>query len=514
MRNLIRALRGKPVELSEKQQEKMARAQARADAMSAEADAAGREAMREAAAFMAGSGAAGAAVGGDGGRAPAMPTELPTSIPSMKDLFKQSVEGFREVVGESFDDRAGIIDAGGADFHRPPPEAEPSEHEAIAAAERAARDAARAAYRAAEAPQLVFSRIPTTGNRAFQDVIAHLQACGLSARPDRVFGVYRVPDRLVTVAGEGRAYQEWEIVHAPHDPAPATDDVEVRALRREHHLVKRRPGDPAVLDEDLTGTLLARGGVGPEDCFGLSRLVTFRRSDQQGSTTWYAQVEAALALTRPSASLAAAHEQLAQEAPIDLPSTPALPFHLEILDWEAVAAWVAPDRWRPARSPSPLPHLPADPAELLAAYLDVVGVRSEDCFGAAITRSSDGGLGDLSAYGLGGLRSAPDRPCVDGEDRRRIHAAQHVVVAYRDSAAYREGRARWRAYQDEVLHARLDHLSGVRPPIEVEIHNRPSLWSEVFEFFNPLDPVQDIPGLWRLNAGTPTLGPYCGPAES
>ena len=36
MRNLIRALRGKPVELSEKQQAKMAKMQARADALIAE----------------------------------------------------------------------------------------------------------------------------------------------------------------------------------------------------------------------------------------------------------------------------------------------------------------------------------------------------------------------------------------------------------------------------------------------------------------------------------------------
>ena len=45
MRNLIRALRGKPVELSEQQQAKMAEAQARADAIIAEREAAGREAM-------------------------------------------------------------------------------------------------------------------------------------------------------------------------------------------------------------------------------------------------------------------------------------------------------------------------------------------------------------------------------------------------------------------------------------------------------------------------------------
>ena len=47
MRNLIRALRGKPVDLSPKQQEKLAKAQAKADAIIAEREAAGRKAMED-----------------------------------------------------------------------------------------------------------------------------------------------------------------------------------------------------------------------------------------------------------------------------------------------------------------------------------------------------------------------------------------------------------------------------------------------------------------------------------
>ena len=40
------------------------------------------------------------------------------------------------------------------------------------------------------------------------------------------------------------------------------------------------------------------------------------------------------------------------------------------------------------------------------------------------------------------------------------------MVAYRDTPGYAEGRARWARYQAEVLHARLDHLSAARAPIE------------------------------------------------
>ena len=87
------------------------------------------------------------------------------------------------------------------------------------------------------------------------------------------------------------------------------------------------------------------------------------------------------------------------------------------------------------RVPSPLPHLPSTPEELLEDYIAVVGLRPDDTFGVQVTRSSDAGVGDLSAAGLGTLRSLPKQPCADGKERVRLHAAEHVVLAYRDSAA-------------------------------------------------------------------------------
>jgi hypothetical protein len=53
---------------------------------------------------------------------------------------------------------------------------------------------------------------------------------------------------------------------------------------------------------------------------------------------------------------------------------------------------------------------------------------------------------------------------------------------------YEAGRARWRAYEDEVLHSRLDQRSGQRPPLDTEYRPPPSFLSEVFDTFNPLDP--------------------------
>ena len=49
----------------------------------------------------------------------------------------------------------------------------------------------------------------------------------------------------------------------------------------------------------------------------------------------------------------------------------------------------------------------------------------------------------------------PDLPCADGKPRKRMAGGHHIVVVYRDAPAYAEGRARFDAYADDELHARL-----------------------------------------------------------
>src|SRR4051812_46729877 len=110
MLNLIRALLGKPVQLSPKQEEKMARQQARADAIIAEREAAGRKAMEDYAAFQ-------AANGGP------PPPPVPTSMPNLKEVLKQSAEQFHDAVGEMFDDRRDVLDVDPAlNLNKPPAE--------------------------------------------------------------------------------------------------------------------------------------------------------------------------------------------------------------------------------------------------------------------------------------------------------------------------------------------------------------------------------------------------------
>ncbi len=167
------------------------------------------------------------------------------------------------------------------------------------------------------------------------------------------------------------------------------------------------------------------------------------------------------------------------------------PFHLELLDWEAVAAWNAPWRWGPPRTPSPLPHLPSSPQELLIAYLEVVGVRSAGLLRRAGHAHRARAASPTSHWPASARTSrARKLPCADGAaapapaDARSTSCSPTATVPSTPRAAPAGS-----AYQHEVLRARLDHLTGVRPPIVVDDHPRPSFAEEVFDLFNPFDPL-------------------------
>jgi hypothetical protein len=143
MRNIIRRLQGKPVVLSPKQEEKMRKAYERAGLDPNAPPPSVRDAWKQ-------------------------------SLTLMKDGVAEGVEQARQSIGETFDDRRDVLDPGNVDLNRPPAELETGREE-HAAQERAARDAARAAYRGAgDAP--AFTRFTTTGNAQLQDVAARLQA--------------------------------------------------------------------------------------------------------------------------------------------------------------------------------------------------------------------------------------------------------------------------------------------------------------------------------------------------
>ena len=163
-----------------------------------------------------------------------------------------------------------------------------------------------------------------------------------AARPDLVYGVYRVPDRIRPSAGaEKRRVVEWDVVHAarePLAPADAPADVVFDARTR---WVARRVGEPRPLDEDLALAYLAGAGLVPERTLGIAR------------------------------------------------------------------------------------HTTIDPYETDERH---------------------------------------ELPCADGKPRVRMHGGAQVVLTYRDSPAYAEGRRRWTAYETDVLEADLSHDTMPRRP--------------------------------------------------
>ena len=250
--------------------------------------------MEDAAAFMATQGG-GASVGGPTQAQP--PSFDPGQpLPPVREIFKQALDTAKDSFGEMFDNRAGIIDPGpGADLNKPPPELEdPAEREQRAAAERAARDEARAPYLAATRPAVELTRFATTGRAQLEDVIERLRHYD----PARVFGVYRVPDRYeLNRNSENKVRVEWEIAHAPG--AAADGEVHMAAFDRAGHWAARRFGEPEVFDEDVAGALVRRANLQPEDCFGVPRLLHVRATNTDYGKSWSATSTASSSSAAP-----------------------------------------------------------------------------------------------------------------------------------------------------------------------------------------------------------------------
>ena len=344
----------------------------------------------------------------------------------------------------------------------------------IMAQERAERDAARAPYLSPDRPPLAISRLATRGATQLDELLLFLQSSGLAARPDLVYGVYRVPDRIsasITPSSERARVVEWDVVHADLPGGPVETPVTPTYFSAKDHWVARRKGEPSILDEDLGLAHLARAGIGPEGCLGVARFGNF----VQPKDRWYALgsgyeddvnylvplVEGVVVLLPGGDN--GAQAQMAAEAPLLLGDDVRAGVHSEVLNWAAVARAVHPRLQHPPASPSPFPYLPSTPQELLRAYLEIVGVRPTDCYSAQVTIDEPYALTGRIAMGTSNVGSA--QPCADGKDRRRMHGARRIVVTYRDRSDYAEGRDRWNRYQDEVLFSHLERATDVRKPV-------------------------------------------------
>lgn len=349
-----------------------------------------------------------------------------------------------------------------------PQEKDPARRAEISAGERAARDEARAPYRAPQQIPIAFTRLATRGKTQLAEVVAHLQTSGLSARPDHIYGVYRVPDRispaLTTHSEEGRVV-EWDIVHAPGasvaGPGPA---LEATSFVGRDHWVARRLGEPSVLDEEVGVGFLLAAGIGPESTVGVARISEVRTLRWAGDEDdeMRTLVQGVVAVHPPDTS--GAFARLAAAAPLPLGDLSAHGVHVEILNWGEIAKVVQPKIAHPHLSPSPFPYLPVTPQELIRAYLEVVGLHPADCYSVQATFDRPRAVvqGGLLTTNLG-----PKQMCADGKERMRTSVGELVVIVHRDRPAYVEGRARWQAYQTEVLQAHLERGTGARAPLQM-----------------------------------------------
>ena len=468
----------------------MAAAQARADAMIAKPEADGRAAQPEAAQFMAGQ--ASASVGSPRAAPPLARSTRRAADPPWATSFKQAFEGFRDSVGETFDDRRGIIDPGpGADLNRPPAELEDDGASATASRRRARRarsGRARALPRAEPGRDRVHA-LRRTGGTQLEDVVARLGAG--RARPSASSASTACPTASTrTRTARTRPTSNGRSPTRPGALAPAYRRGAHAAFGREDHWVARRPRRAGRARRGRRGAFCARAGLQPEDCFGLTRLLHIRGSDGEDGESWSGAHRGRAGVQPPvdARSARARGDDGRGAAPA---ARPPLRSTSRSSTGRRSPRGSRPDRMGPPRCPSPLPA----PPEHLAGAADRLPrdrrraprghLRRADHARRTATGSP------TSRWRAAARTSRRSRSCRAPTAPRAgaCRRPQHIVLAYRDRAEYEEGRARWRAYQQGgAAGAARPPAAACGAPIEVDDHPPPSFLSEVFDMFNPLDP--------------------------
>ena len=385
--------------------------------------------------------------------------------------------------------------------------------------ERAARDAARRPYLAEHRPPVVFSRLATRSKTQIEEVTAYLASSGLAARPDLVYGLYRVPDHISpgSFRGDGGRVVEWDIVHAaPSGVAPSTTTPVAVWFDGGERWVDRRIGEPAVADEELALAYLAAAGVGPEQCLGIARSLAIRGvggGDGESSYT-FTRVTGAHVFHPPGAG-AGVIDRMKQSRPLALPAGAPAGIHLVALNWRAVAKAVHPMNHRAYTIPSPFPYLPSSAQELIRMYLEIVGVCPEDAYTVGVTEDGVRNIEGVEQK-AGGLmtlttNSGDSLPCADGESRKRLAGGAVVVIAYRDCDQYAAGRERWASYQRDVLQSNLESQTGWNRPVEAP--DLASVPSGLRKLIKAAEKVADFVDIDSSTSPLDDLAPhrYCWP---
>ena len=287
---------------------------------------------------------------------PPKPSENAANPQSVGDGFRQAFRGLADTAKDLADPK-GLLGIGS---DMPAGIANPVERAAVAADEHRRRDDARARYLASPVPPVTITRIATRGRTQHDDVAQFLASSGIAARPDLVYGVFRVPDRispLMPGSEDGRVV-EWAVVHRAPAGA-ATRLPQWSAFDADKPLVARTDGQPSVLDEDVVIAALTATGLGPQHCLGISRDIRMEKisgwvgESGDGDPICMRGLSGVRGLT-PHATLPATNS-------VDVPLGGQPGVHVEVMNWSAVAQAVHPRPQRGPEIPSPFPYLPATP---------------------------------------------------------------------------------------------------------------------------------------------------------
>ena len=144
-------------------------------------------------------------------------------------------------------------------------------------AERAVRDETRAEYLAPARHPVRITRVATRGKTQVREVADYLASSGLAARPELVYGAYRVPDLISPgrLGGEKGAIVEWDVVHAADGPLPPAEPPRVVSSTPSDVLVVRaRRRARARSTRTLRSTSSRAPASGPSGRSAIARDVT------------------------------------------------------------------------------------------------------------------------------------------------------------------------------------------------------------------------------------------------
>ena len=202
-----------------------------------------------------------------------------------------------------------------------------------------ARDEARVPFLAPARVPVEITRLATREKTQLDEVAAYLGSSGLAARPDLVFGVYRVPDHIDGGRSAGRG---WSSGTSCARRLPAWRRRRPRARRgsTRRRPGSPRPGEPSVYDEDLALAYLTRAGIGPERTLGISRFIKVHQTgEESGSAT--ASYVTGVHVWHPEGLGAGVVEQLTAARP--LADGPVADVHVEVLNWAGIRKAVHPE---------------------------------------------------------------------------------------------------------------------------------------------------------------------------